>query len=107
MDEDTILCAANHHELVKLGIGGGMAGGLVIELIKQFGPALAKMLIEMLLKKKADPKFGAAFGSSAFDLTMVKALLATLLTNYRGQLMTWLDEQENKLLDLILQKLAA
>jgi len=103
--EDTILMAANHHELVKLGAGAGLSGSLVIELIKQFGPAIAKLLIDMLIKKKTDPKFSMS-SSKGFDLPLVKGLLVALITSYRTDITKWLDDQENKLLDLIIAKLS-
>lgn len=108
-NEDIILAAAQHHDLVKLGTGAGLAGTFVIELIKQFGPVLAKLLIDVIMKKKADPaKLGFSLTDAAsFDLGLVRSLLVALIINYRPQIMSWLDVQENRLLDLIIEKLSA
>lgn len=105
-DDTHLSLAAEHHDLLKLGATGGIGAGLIIQLIQQFGPTLAKMLIDLILKKNAATGLKATPAGS-IDFSLIKGLIAGLLTSYRGQVITFLDTEENALLDLIIGKLSA
>lgn len=106
LDDTHLSLAAEHHDLVKLGAGAGIGSGLIIQLIQQFGPMLAKLLIDLIMKKNAAVGLKASAPGS-IDFSLIKGLIAGLLTSYRGQVITFLDTEENALLDMIIGKLSA
>jgi len=106
-DHEMIALAAEHHELVNTGLKAGLAGTTILQLIQMFGPTIAQLLIQILLKKQAGGGVTPAPMATMPDLTVVKMMLVALLTQYKAQILALLDSNEAALLDILIAKLSA
>lgn len=81
----------------------GLGGGVLLKLLIQYGPAIVKLLLDLLDKKQEGPP--NVVGGWFDDIFFVRSLLAGLLKAHRAEIMQYLDDVENAVLDKIVQKL--
>lgn len=104
---DSILGLSHEHvELVHAADKCGLGGGAVITLLQQLGqtlgPVVAQILIQALQNRN---KMGAAPGAG-LDVTLIKKLLVATISSHKADVLSFLNDQESALLDLIVQKLS-
>ena len=84
----------------------GLGGATLLQLLIQYGPAIVKLLLDILDKKPAALPDGThVVGGLWDDAWGIRTLLGSLLKAHRDDIMKYLDEVENKLLDKLIEKL--
>ena len=109
MSEEVL--GANSHAALHAGQKLGLGGGLVADLLKQFGPTAVQILLQVLQKYiPAGASAPAHLGLSVpviGDVSIFTKLLSSLVSQHRDDLVNWLSEQERTLLDQVIAKLSA
>jgi hypothetical protein len=95
------------HKADKCGLGGGAIISLIQQLGPVIGPLIGQILTSVLQNRNQNPNnmpMGVAMGG--IDVTVMKKLLAGLITVHRDDILGFLNDQEKALLDLVVQKLS-
>lgn len=95
--------------VMKRGEGLGLKRPFLQEIIETFGPYIAQILIGVLAKDKAQLKAGQKLktinGKAA--LAWLKNVVVKILTDYRDQVLVWVDEGEGVVYDAIVAIVAS